>query len=158
MQSIEFEGALGDLPATFHKVIPQLQPGVFLNLEGDLGAGKTSFVKLLLKEMGYTQAVTSPTFSLMNVYPMPEKRRGISKILHLDLYRVRNGKEICLMGLEREFDSETLCVIEWGSKIDEKDWEYFFQLTGCPRPIAQWKLEIEIQSSARRRYVLEKVN
>jgi tRNA threonylcarbamoyladenosine biosynthesis protein TsaE len=155
--ALAFEGALGELPATVHKITPLLKPGSFLFLEGDLGAGKTSFVKLLAAEFGFAQSVTSPTFSLMNVYLLPQIKHGILRILHLDLYRVRNGKELCLMGLEREFDGTTLCVIEWGSKIEDDQWDYFFDLTGCLVPTQKMKLEIEIQSSARRTYTFGSV-
>jgi tRNA threonylcarbamoyladenosine biosynthesis protein TsaE len=149
-----WEGALGQLPATVHRLVPDLVPQSFLFLEGDLGAGKTSLAKFLIADFGVLENVASPTFSLMNVYTLPKPKQGIARILHLDLYRVRNGKELCLLGLEREFQHDTLCVIEWASLIEETDWSYFFDLTGCAKPLQKLKLEIEIQSSASRSYTL----
>jgi len=110
-----------------------LQPGDWIFLNGEMGAGKTFFTQKMCLEMGVKDVVTSPTFGLMHVYSADFN--GINKVLHLDLYRLKTPLEICSLGLEQEFDSsQTIAFIEWPSILDEKDWEYFFQFTGSERP------------------------
>ncbi len=93
-------------------------------LEGDLGAGKTSFVQGVLESFGYTEPVRSPTFSIMNVYAIEKRGLGtppITRVIHLDFYRFNSPTEIRALGLE-EFieDPKTVLFIEWPAKgIDE---------------------------------------
>jgi tRNA threonylcarbamoyladenosine biosynthesis protein TsaE len=151
---VHFEGALGDLPGTVKKIAPHLHPGTLLFLEGDLGAGKTSFVKALASHWGVSQAVTSPTFALMNMYTLPKPSAGVVHLIHLDLYRIRSGKELCLIGLETQFNMESVCLVEWASQASQSDWDAFFKTTNCARPRRSLKLEIELESSAKRMYKL----
>lgn len=78
-------------------------------LVGDLGAGKTTFVKQLVKAMGYTDEVSSPTFSLINEYTASNNR----KIIHSDWYRIKDIEELIDAGMEEYLDSANLCIIEW---------------------------------------------
>ncbi|TLY48303.1 MAG: tRNA (adenosine(37)-N6)-threonylcarbamoyltransferase complex ATPase subunit type 1 TsaE [Gammaproteobacteria bacterium] len=79
---------------------------VFLN--GELGAGKTFFVRALIKNLGYPGLVKSPTYTLVETYKLPRY-----SINHLDLYRLQSANEIIEMGLCDEFDQPTLWFIEW---------------------------------------------
>ncbi len=79
-----------------------------LALKGDLGAGKTTFVKVLLKELGSEELVNSPTFSIINEYVSD---RGT--VYHMDLYRLNSIQELMDIGFEEYIDSGSLCVIEW---------------------------------------------
>lgn len=113
--------------------VSELEAGDWIFLHGDLGAGKTYFTQQSCKEMGVTDVVSSPTYSIMNIYNA--NYNGIEKILHLDLYRLKTPGEICSLGLEEEFDKRnTVAFFEWPSILAEADWEHFFNFTGCQRP------------------------
>ena len=77
--------------------------------EGDLGAGKTSFIKALCKELRIVDDVSSPTFSLVNEYETEEARIAY----HMDLYRIEDEEELLNIGLEDYLDSGNYCFIEW---------------------------------------------
>jgi tRNA threonylcarbamoyladenosine biosynthesis protein TsaE len=78
-------------------------------LRGDMGSGKTTFVKALCQLMGVMEPVTSPTFSLIQEYKSP----SYGLIYHMDFYRLRNEGEIIQLGLEEYLDSGQICLIEW---------------------------------------------
>lgn len=92
-----------------------LKGGEVLFLEGDLGAGKTTFVQGLVAALGYEEAVRSPTFALMHQYPV--EHGNIKRIVHLDLYRLNDRSELRPFGLE-EFlgDPATVVLVEWPEK------------------------------------------
>ncbi len=79
-----------------------------LLLNGNLGAGKTTLVKKVAEHLGAKNIGTSPTFSLVNEYHLPE-----STIFHLDLYRLNSEAEAYDIGLEEILDSGNICFIEW---------------------------------------------
>src|ERR1700760_4166331 len=79
---------------------------------GDMGAGKTTFIKSLCEQLGITETVTSPTFSIVNEY-----RGKAIKIYHFDFYRLKNQNEALDMGYEEYFYSGDYCFIEWPEKI-----------------------------------------
>ena len=79
---------------------------------GDMGAGKTTFIKTLCECLGTNETVTSPTFSIVNEYQGAE-----SKIYHFDFYRLKNESEALDMGYEEYFYSGNYCFIEWPEKI-----------------------------------------
>lgn len=84
-----------------------------ITLEGELGAGKTTFVQVLCKHLGVAEAVTSPTFSLANIYQYPG-----GTIQHLDLYRLNSLEEALQMGIEEYIDHSSITFIEWPELID----------------------------------------
>ena len=83
-------------------------PASVLLLEGDLGAGKTTFVKTIAAALGSTAAVTSPTFSIVQEYPTP---RG--PIYHFDLYRLNSVDEVLDLDFEDYLDRGYLVIVEW---------------------------------------------
>jgi len=87
-------------------------------LSGDLGAGKTALVQAFGISMGATEAVSSPTFSLVNAYD--SKKAGL--FYHMDFYRLSKPSDLVQIGLEEYLDSGRLCFIEWPEIANE----YFF--------------------------------
>ena len=85
-----------------------LEGGEVILLNGDLGAGKTTFTKGLAVALGIEGEVTSPTFTIMNVY-----EDGKFKLNHLDMYRIENEDELYELGVEDAMTDETVTVIEW---------------------------------------------
>lgn len=81
---------------------------------GDMGAGKTTFIKSLGKCLGITDAITSPTFSIVNEYV-----GATGKIYHFDFYRLKDQNEALDMGYEEYFYSGNYCFIEWPEKIPD---------------------------------------
>ena len=82
---------------------------------GNLGSGKTTFIKYLCKVLGVEEQVTSPTFALVNEYQGANKL----KIYHFDFYRIKNIQEAYDMGYEEYFYSGKYCFIEWPELIKE---------------------------------------
>jgi tRNA threonylcarbamoyladenosine biosynthesis protein TsaE len=82
-------------------------PSIVLMI-GGMGAGKTTMMKSLCKELGSSDEVSSPTFSLVNEYKTPS-----GKIFHFDLYRLKKPSELLDMGFEEYIDSGHWCFIEW---------------------------------------------
>ena len=81
---------------------------------GDMGTGKTTLIKELLKQLGVMEIVSSPTFSLVNEYLSKHKET----IYHFDFYRIENEEEAYDIGIEEYFDSNCRCLIEWPEKVE----------------------------------------
>jgi tRNA threonylcarbamoyladenosine biosynthesis protein TsaE len=81
---------------------------------GDMGSGKTTFIKALCKELGAVDTVTSPTFALINEY---ETSEGFL-LYHLDLYRINSVEELFDLGYEDYFFGNNLIFIEWPEKAE----------------------------------------
>lgn len=88
-------------------VASSLQHHILL-LKGNLGAGKTTFTQFLLKKLGSSDEVSSPTYSIVNEYSTPQ-----GKVFHFDLYRLKNIDEVYDIGMEEYLDNAFLCIIEW---------------------------------------------
>ena len=86
--------------------------GSILCFEGDLGAGKTTLIKALCKELGVQDLVSSPTFPLVNEY-LATGTSGGSTIFHIDLYRLRDEQEAIDAGIEEQLYSGVICLVEW---------------------------------------------
>lgn len=84
---------------------------VFL-FDAPMGAGKTTFIKALCRELGVEENVSSPTFSIINEYHSP-----IGPIYHFDFYRIKEEQEAYDMGYEEYFYSGSYCFVEWPQKI-----------------------------------------
>ncbi len=88
-------------------------------LSGNLGAGKTAFVKELARVLGIQTEVTSPTFVIMKSYPISAHTR-FHKLTHIDAYRVESDNEMSVLGFEMlVHDSKQLICIEWPEKIQD---------------------------------------
>ena len=89
----------------------RLQPGDVLLLTGELGAGKTTFVRGVARGVGSVAQVASPTFQLVRVYPGPVQ------LAHVDLYRIEKPGELADLGLD-ELATQGAVVVEWGDRLD----------------------------------------
>ena len=81
---------------------------------GQMGSGKTTFIKALCKELGVTDTVTSPSFTLINEY----RRPGDVPVYHFDFYRIKKISEVLDFGIEEYFDSASPCFMEWPELIE----------------------------------------
>jgi tRNA threonylcarbamoyladenosine biosynthesis protein TsaE len=81
---------------------------------GPLGAGKTTLIQSLCRALGVEEAVSSPTFALVNAY----EAAGGELVYHLDLYRLDSLDEALAMGIEEYLDSGHYCLIEWPAVIE----------------------------------------
>ncbi|MFD1258967.1 tRNA (adenosine(37)-N6)-threonylcarbamoyltransferase complex ATPase subunit type 1 TsaE [Mucilaginibacter terrae] len=104
--------SLAELPATAQSLINFAGIQKIFLFYGDMGAGKTTFIKALCQELGITDEVTSPTFSIVNEYAGTNVR-----VYHFDFYRLKNQEEALDMGYEEYFYSGDYCLIEWPENI-----------------------------------------
>ena len=95
------------------KISSKLKPGDILSLEGELGAGKTTFVKGILKGLNYKHDVTSPTFTLINEYETDVK------VIHIDFYRENDTKRWEIIGLNEYLYSDNIIILEWGNLVKD---------------------------------------
>ena len=85
---------------------------------GQMGAGKTTFIKAVCRQLGVADVITSPTFAIVNEY-QAHGSATLSTIYHFDFYRIRRLSEVYDMGYEDYFYSQALCLIEWPELIEE---------------------------------------
>jgi tRNA threonylcarbamoyladenosine biosynthesis protein TsaE len=99
------------------KLAAALRPGDVLLLEGDLGAGKTHFIRGLARGMHLDESqVCSPTFVLMNVY----SSIGAPSLVHLDAYRLSGGDDLDAIGFDAATSRPSVVAIEWPSRLGER--------------------------------------
>ena len=120
------------------KFSAKLEPGDVIILNGNLGAGKTFFIRQALKNLGI-DSVSSPTFTLVNEYT------GKYKIYHFDFYRINNSSELFDIGFNDYLnDDESVIFIEWGNLIPGV------------LPHRRQEISIQIESEFSRKFVFEK--
>jgi tRNA threonylcarbamoyladenosine biosynthesis protein TsaE len=91
-----------------------LAPGMRVYLRGELGSGKTTLVRGLLRGLGHPGRVKSPTYTLVELYTVSRLN-----LYHFDFYRFRDPKEWRDAGLDEYFDSDGVCVVEWPEKAGD---------------------------------------
>ncbi len=109
------------LCATAARFARTLTTPLVLFLEGDLGTGKTTFVRALLRALGHEGSVKSPTYGLMEIYDLPTSPRPKDagnddrslRVVHLDLYRIADPGELEFLGLGDLLDARTVLCVEW---------------------------------------------
>lgn len=106
--------SLSDLPNIAQQLLTFAGNNRIFLFHGEMGAGKTTFIKALCMELGVTDQATSPTFSIVNEYIAGDK-----KVYHFDFYRLKNQTEALDMGCEEYFYSGSYCFIEWPSQIPD---------------------------------------
>ncbi|PLR82245.1 MULTISPECIES: tRNA (adenosine(37)-N6)-threonylcarbamoyltransferase complex ATPase subunit type 1 TsaE [Bacillus] len=113
MDRYEFLSVKPEDTAEFSKQLGGLlQPGDVIALEGDLGAGKTTFTKGLASGLGITRTVNSPTFTIIKEY------QGRIPLYHMDVYRVENEFED--LGFDEYFEGDGVTVVEWAHLIRDQ--------------------------------------
>lgn len=98
---------------TARQFIEQIRENTVFAFNGSMGAGKTTFIKAICEELGVTETVNSPTFSIVNEY---EGNNG-RIIYHFDCYRINKIEEALEIGIEEYLYSGNLCFIEWAENI-----------------------------------------
>lgn len=91
----------------------RLPRGSVLSLNGDLGAGKTHMTKGIAEGMGIKDYVTSPSFTILNIYD------GVIPLYHFDVYRIDDIREMYEIGFDEYLYGNGVCVIEWGNMVKE---------------------------------------
>jgi len=116
------------------KLAPALASGLVIYLIGDLGAGKTTLVRGLLRALGHTGSVKSPTYTLIEPYVVSRLN-----LYHFDFYRFTSPDEYLDAGLEEYFDGSGVCLVEWPDKaapyVAPPDVEIGLTVTGNGRDI-----------------------
>ena len=107
--------SLSDLPEAAEAVIDALQGRSVVAFRGGMGAGKTTLIREIVAQLGSEDAVTSPTFAIINQY----EGEGGRRICHFDFYRIDDIREAYDFGYEEYFYSGDLCLVEWPEKIEE---------------------------------------
>ena len=105
---------LSDIDIVAKKFVDKMGDRNIFAFFGEMGAGKTTFIKALCKILGVTETITSPTFSIINEY---SKEDG-DPIYHFDFYRIKNIEEAYDFGYEDYFYSGHLCFIEWPELVE----------------------------------------
>lgn len=118
-----------NLAGRFYRELPS---GCLVFLQGNLGAGKTAFVRGCLRAAGHQGAVKSPTFTLVEEYSLQERM-----LYHFDLYRVADPEELEWMGMRDYLRPDSICFIEWPEK------------GAGLLPLADIEIAIDIQGTAR---------
>lgn len=95
------------------KIGAAVMPGDIICLIGDLGTGKTHFVKGLAKGLEIADYITSPTFTIVNEY------EGRLKLYHFDVYRIEEPEEVNAIGFDEYIFSDAVSIIEWANYIQE---------------------------------------
>jgi len=89
-----------------------LEPGLYVALSGDLGSGKTTLTRGILRGMGYQGKVKSPTYTLVELYNLPKL-----DLYHFDFYRFNDPQEWLDAGFRDHFEPRNLCLVEWPERV-----------------------------------------
>jgi tRNA threonylcarbamoyladenosine biosynthesis protein TsaE len=118
--------------ALAERVYRAMLPGCLVFLHGNLGAGKTTFVRGWLRAAGFSGPVKSPTFTLVEEYPLEDRI-----VYHFDLYRLSDPEELEWMGFRDYLRPDAVCFIEWPERgeglLPEADIEISLEIAGMGR-------------------------
>ena len=108
--------SLEQIQEAAHRFVAEMGDNTVFAFYGKMGAGKTTFIKAVCEELGVTDVVNSPTFSIVNEYRSDTTGE---LIYHFDFYRIQRLEEVYDMGYEDYFYSGALCFVEWPELVDE---------------------------------------
>ena len=111
----KFKYSLTNIDEISQLIVDKIKTVKTIMLRGELGSGKTTIVKSVLKKIGVNEVVTSPTFSIVNEYNSAE-----TIVYHFDLYRIENTEELDVIGFEDYIYSQNICFIEWPEIVLDK--------------------------------------
>jgi tRNA threonylcarbamoyladenosine biosynthesis protein TsaE len=132
---------LTEIGSAAEEILSLVAPNILIFLfYGEMGAGKTTLIKELCKQLGVKENVTSPTFSIVNEY-----KADSGSIFHFDFYRLKYQAEALDMGYEEYFYSGNYCFIEWPEKIPDLLPDHFI------------RIRMEVLNEAARRVVVEQI-
>jgi tRNA threonylcarbamoyladenosine biosynthesis protein TsaE len=114
-------------------------PGRVMHLRGDLGAGKTTLTRGLLRALGYAGRVKSPTYTLVEHYSLSSLN-----LYHFDFYRFKDQEEWLSSGFRDYFNAQSLCVVEWPERAGDL----------LAPPDLELRLEFDADTSGRRAVLL----
>lgn len=105
--------SLDEIESAAKKLLAYIEGKKIIAFHGNLGAGKTTFIKALGEQLGVKENISSPTFSIINQYTTANNKT----IFHIDLYRVKDTEEAINAGVEECIYSGDTCFIEWPEKV-----------------------------------------
>ncbi|MFD0940360.1 tRNA (adenosine(37)-N6)-threonylcarbamoyltransferase complex ATPase subunit type 1 TsaE [Pedobacter boryungensis] len=140
MKSISIN-SVAELPTVAEQLLTFANGDKFFVFEGEMAAGKTTFIKSFCDVLGVEDVVSSPTFSIVNEY---ESEKGL--VYHFDFYRIKNLQEAYDIGYEEYFYSDNYCLVEWPQKIEELLPELYI------------KVEIKISGETQRTFNFSRIS
>ena len=129
MEELIGEKETEDKAKNFASLIKGFENSLLINLIGNLGAGKTTFVRGLIQELGFDEFVKSPTFTIVESYESDNL-----KVFHFDLYRIEDDKELQAIGVEDYLTEENaITLVEWPEKSKRyfNNPDYIIELNHC---------------------------
>ena len=129
MEELIGERKTEDKAKNFASSIKGFQNSLLINLEGNLGAGKTTFVRGLIQELGFDEFIKSPTFTIVESYESENL-----KVFHFDLYRIEDDRELQAIGVEDYLSEENaITLVEWPEKSKKyfNNPDYIIELNHC---------------------------
>ena len=130
---------LSDIDAVAQQFLENMGDRNIFAFYGEMGVGKTTFIKALCKSLCVTETITSPTFAIVNEY----SKEGGEPIYHFDFYRIKNIEEAYDFGYEDYFFSGHLCFIEWPELVEPL----------LPEGVV--KVQIEIMDNEQRAIIID---
>ena len=118
---MEISISIDNIREAARQFISQMDGRTVFAFYGQMGAGKTTFIKAVCEEMGVSDVITSPTFAIVNEYSVEPStlHPSPSTVYHFDFYRIHRLEEVYDMGYEEYFYSGSPCFIEWPELIEE---------------------------------------
>ena len=129
MEELIGENETEDKAKNFASLIKGFKNSLLINLIGNLGAGKTTFVRGLIQELGFDEFVKSPTFTIVESYESDNL-----KVFHFDLYRIEDDRELQAIGVEDYLTEENaITLVEWPEKSKRyfNNPDYIIELNHC---------------------------
>ena len=129
MEELIGEKETEDKAKNFASLIKGFKNSLLINLRGNMGAGKTTFVRGLIQELGFDEFVKSPTFTIVESYESDNL-----KVFHFDLYRIEDDKELQAIGVEDYLTEENaITLVEWPEKSKRyfNNPDYIIELNHC---------------------------